>query len=321
VTDRTKARLMLEICSALRYLHDQRPPIIHGDLKPGNIMVEQPQSWKPQAKLLDFGLARKRTRHAPPLLGTLRWMAPEILVGLSTNQPCPPQTCADVFSFGAVCHFVVTGIIPFASLSKPEIVNAARTGVDVTELLCWPGGSAVSHVLRPLVGRCLNNDPQSRPQMNSIHEELLTSDPFDVLGVHQHARCVGWQRGICEALRARETPVRTGQLADRGYLLFHSFRPTPIKTQCLSLLHSMQQWNLNIGNGSCCEYHAQVAAMQKAINLLSCTGCRNSVLVNTGNWIQCCKCTAMQEAEEGASIPCVLCGHTDVAPFKSTMSL
>jgi len=157
--------------------------------------------------------------------------------------------------------------------------------------------------------------------MSYIQEELLTSDPFDVGGVHQHARCVGWQQGIREALRARETPVKTGQLADRGPLLFHSFRPTPIKTICLSLFQSRLMWNLYIGNGRCCEYHAQVATMQKAINLLSCNGCSNSVLPNTGNWIQCRKCMAMQEAEECASIYCILCGDTDVAPFNSTMSL
>ena len=47
--------IMRDVMRAVIYLHDRSPPIVHSDLKPTNIMVQQP--WTaPTAKLLDFGI-------------------------------------------------------------------------------------------------------------------------------------------------------------------------------------------------------------------------------------------------------------------------
>ena len=50
-------QLLPGICSALWYLHSRHPPVVHGDLKASDIMVEMCRS-EVTPKLLDFGLSR-----------------------------------------------------------------------------------------------------------------------------------------------------------------------------------------------------------------------------------------------------------------------
>jgi len=127
-----------DLCCALRYLHGQNPCIIHGDLKPSNVMIE---AWAdgPHAKLLDFGLSCLKTKNAEPLGGTWRWMAPEVLLGVNKS----PASCTDVYSFGWVLIFVLTGTGPLEGWAYASDVAAfLRAGIPIL-----PFG----HVVRPCV--------------------------------------------------------------------------------------------------------------------------------------------------------------------------
>ena len=69
---RHRHQILLGTGSAVRFLHAQKPCIVHGDLKDRNVLVE---AWEagPRARLLDFGLSRLVTRNAKLLGGTMRW--------------------------------------------------------------------------------------------------------------------------------------------------------------------------------------------------------------------------------------------------------
>jgi len=99
--------MMLDTCSAIWYLHAQMPSIVHGDVKPANIMVEVVVSagsriLKPLVKLIDFGLSRVLSGGAGPMGGTSRWMAPEVRRGAMG------ATSADIFSLGCIMFFILT---------------------------------------------------------------------------------------------------------------------------------------------------------------------------------------------------------------------
>jgi Tol biopolymer transport system component len=152
-----------QIADALDKTH--RVGIVHGDLKPENIMLT-----KAGVKLLDFGLSRRApaaqgstdsvttatTIGAPGVVvGTLQYLSPEQLEGK------PPDARSDIFGLGAVIYEMVTGKKAFNG-QTPAAVIAAIMKHDpppVSELR--PGTPpALEHV----VDTCLAKDPDERWQ-------------------------------------------------------------------------------------------------------------------------------------------------------------
>ena len=70
--------VMQGVIRALVYLHSRKPPVVHSDLKPSNIIVVENLAMEPLPKLLDFGVTRAVTQHAVVGGGTDKVMAPEI---------------------------------------------------------------------------------------------------------------------------------------------------------------------------------------------------------------------------------------------------
>jgi len=174
----SRVNMLLQICCALRYLHAQTPVIVHGDLKDSNIMVEEMQRHHyPRIKLLDFGLARLRTRSASPLGGTLAWVAPEVL-----SKACRrPQTSADVFSFGHLIGFVLTGERPFAGKPDADIRKVLQQGPIPLPRFpesCPCGPEGVS-----LMKSCLEYKPSARPGIEGVFASL---SPWMVTAIAKH---------------------------------------------------------------------------------------------------------------------------------------
>lgn len=92
-----RLRLFLDACSAVRHAH--RSLVVHGDLKPSNILVTS----EGVVKLLDFGIARLLGTQAGPRPMTSEYAAPEQVKGE------PPITAADVYALGLVLYELLSG--------------------------------------------------------------------------------------------------------------------------------------------------------------------------------------------------------------------
>jgi tetratricopeptide (TPR) repeat protein len=131
---------------------------IHRDLKPSNIFLEGAECAR--AKLIDFGLARRRQKEREltmpgAVLGTIGYLAPEQARG----EP-DVDARADVFALGCVVYRCLTGQRPFAGgddlsvLLKIVVEDPPPLGD-----LC----AGVPAALADLVARMLSKSPWSRP--------------------------------------------------------------------------------------------------------------------------------------------------------------
>jgi hypothetical protein len=85
--------IIRQVLKALSYLHKNR--ILHGDIKPENIVITVDNNLDIETKLLDFGLAMSLGDERKLMSGTLRYLAPEILLHGSPNSPA-----TDLYALG-----------------------------------------------------------------------------------------------------------------------------------------------------------------------------------------------------------------------------
>jgi len=158
---------LLDVCCALRYLHKQQPCIVHGDLKAANIMISR-HNQSARAKLLDFGCSRVLTSNAKALGGTLVWKAPEVV----RHYPKLPTVAADVFSFGCLLYFVMTGKLPLSNLSGAAI-RKTLFGESMPALV-WPLDARLSHSsAKILIQGCLQFDMDKRLSIDIVWADLV----------------------------------------------------------------------------------------------------------------------------------------------------
>lgn len=112
-TERTAIRFMYQILNAIEYCHSRN--IMHRDLKSKNIMLRTQDDC---IKIIDFGLAGKtdgNTARFEKNVGTLPYMAPEILKGKPHGKP------VDIWACGALYYNLLSGIHPFHPFPSNDI--------------------------------------------------------------------------------------------------------------------------------------------------------------------------------------------------------
>ena len=146
----TDRRALVEILrDAARAVHVANAQgVVHRDLQPDNIMVEQPQR---RAFVMDFGLARQVDAGRPltmsgMLVGTPAYMPPEQARGARVDSR------ADVYSLGATLYEVVSGRPPFESSSIVDLL------LHVIEAEPAP----VAGELGVIIAKAMEKDPRRR---------------------------------------------------------------------------------------------------------------------------------------------------------------
>jgi len=158
-------RVLDDTCRGLTYLHSHSPPIIHRDLKSANLLLDD--SF--HVKICDFGLARLRDLNCTMTanVGTVQWMAPEVLLGQIYTES------ADMFSVAVVAWELFTGQCPYEGMNHLEVAIAVtQKGVRLQV------PSKCTLIQKQLLTRCWSQEPSDRPTAAQTLTELETAFPI-----------------------------------------------------------------------------------------------------------------------------------------------
>ncbi len=157
---------MVRVCETVGHAHQRG--VIHRDLKPGNVLVDETG----QPRVLDFGLSRLTAVEQPvdtagrvsvsgQLLGTLAYMGPEQISG----QPAEVDIRSDVFSLGVILYELLTSHLPF-DLSGSFIENLTTIAACVPRPMIRRG-RLVNRDLETIVMKALSSEKSRRYQNGS----------------------------------------------------------------------------------------------------------------------------------------------------------
>ncbi|PPJ62830.1 serine/threonine-protein kinase [Cuspidothrix issatschenkoi] len=157
-----------QIGLGLQCAHDGIPvdgvicPIIHRDIKPGNIMVIQDPSFGELVKVLDFGIAKLLMSdgdHTKFYLGTLAYSSPEQIEGKELDNR------SDIYSFGIMMFEMLTGKMPlvtatntFGAWYRTHTFEKPQTFAETAPNLSIP------KQLEDVIMSCLAKKASERPQ-------------------------------------------------------------------------------------------------------------------------------------------------------------
>ena len=182
--------LGIQISKALTHAHQQG--IVHCDIKPSNILVDETDRAIPHLKLTDFGLSKlvrdKSTATSTGMpIGTLQYMSPEQLSGLEEIS-----CTSDVYSVGIIMYRILTHKYPFDSDNEITLIG------QILERQPQPlhqSEHQIPAALAAIVSKCLMKRPRDRYQdaskllsdfENYIDGKPVAAKPLNWLGTLAH---------------------------------------------------------------------------------------------------------------------------------------
>ena len=171
-TGASKKLILLGVANGMQQVHAVN--IVHGDLKPANILL----SGDLTPKITDFGLAHLRGKTASSIAsvndgetivgGTGAYMAPELI-----DKSGPPELSCDVYSYGILLNEVIQEDEPYTDQMSNFNGRGPFAAVNYAKLGNRPFiKPKTPNVLQQLIKKCWNGVPQQRPTFDEIDKAL-----------------------------------------------------------------------------------------------------------------------------------------------------
>ena len=144
-TEPEVAHIIHKILLGMSHFHSVG--IIHRDMKPENIMVDQ----EGEPKIIDFGLSTGTNQNIKMMrVGSLMFMAPEIISGYAHTTAC------DMWSLGIIVFMMLSGTKPFGYMDLEKEI------VENPILFLGDQWTDISDMAKAFVLSLLNKDPGAR---------------------------------------------------------------------------------------------------------------------------------------------------------------
>uniref|UniRef100_A0A8C2JXZ9 Receptor-interacting serine-threonine kinase 3 n=1 Tax=Cyprinus carpio TaxID=7962 RepID=A0A8C2JXZ9_CYPCA len=223
-------RMAHEISLGMNFLHHLSPPLLHLDLKPSNVLLDDSL----RAKLTDFGLSRVARsvsrcsgKKDEDEGGTLSYMPPEALQSINYKA----NKSSDVYSYGVLLWSMVTGREPYNALSsmvrfriplgdRPDLASIDRRETQGLDDMV------------KLMTECWHQDPDRRPsflcetrtqKILQMHKHGLNDAVYDVLKLLvQFIFCFIHQ--FCQTNKGQNPVLLSCGLHDRTSVMMYTGR-------------------------------------------------------------------------------------------------
>lgn len=156
MTENELWHFLRDVAMGLDYLHSQKPPIIHQDIKPDNILILKKDNYV----ISDFGISKqlkstlKKSSNFNSASGAVAYMGPERF-----SKQYQAVKASDIWSLGVTIYELVYGDMPFCGLGG----SMQKQGADIPDL-----PEDFSQEMKSLFQSCLAAEPWYRPSAKQI---------------------------------------------------------------------------------------------------------------------------------------------------------
>lgn len=172
IPNAVKLSILLDVSLGLRYLHGQRPAVVHCNLTSNNVLLTS----QLQAKIGDVGaiqmMGYEKQSQKESVQQCIAFMAPEVRMDLhkklsSAELMCHPSV--DIFSYGAVILHTITQQWPEQPVDDDGDSVTTQTEVQRHQSQLNQTAMRIKS-LKSLITACLDNDPRKRPTIIQVSE-------------------------------------------------------------------------------------------------------------------------------------------------------
>ncbi|KAF5356814.1 hypothetical protein D9756_006745 [Leucocoprinus leucothites] len=157
----TRLSLIRGVANGLDYLHENK--VVHGDLKPSNILIHDAG----HPLLCDFGQSKILSSRGftTKQTGATRYQAPELFLGETLGKP------ADVYSFSMTSYEIWTGKTPFSEILNDVVIALSIIQRDARPQMPEPPPPQVDRIW-PIFEACWKKTPEDRISIGAVLERL-----------------------------------------------------------------------------------------------------------------------------------------------------
>ncbi|CAE6485878.1 unnamed protein product [Rhizoctonia solani] len=171
------AKIVCDTALGLKYLHQMEEPCIHASLRGENVLIRMDEGVE-QGCLNGFALTKRQIRSEPPIEltgedGVCRWKAPEILDSASDNPPLEPSS--DIWSWAMTALQLYSGLVPYYQYQKNQRICDQIWSGRIPKREDYPDFDKYAPLpdkTWALLVRCWNKEPEDRPTIQDVVDEL-----------------------------------------------------------------------------------------------------------------------------------------------------